>query len=361
MSLPTTFSNVLIEGNTIDAGASTDGVTTTQFTYANLLTTIADCRIFNNYWSGITNNTVNTYMIIALVDACNIQGNTFVRGSSNITAYIRSGTTFDQIITGNMFDGYTSDGSSNTLVANLSSNSLYTNNKNQVGYAVIPLGTDKPAIFGIDKSITKAYGIFNSSAYPPSATTQYGVTSGYLYDPYVLTIYDDTVSPGSNTFLLNVDITRSVPVGAKIIDVKYSVYSPSGVGLSGTNTFTMTLIAGLNHTQSIDTKTYDNSGTLLTMVGYTSRASLTVASNTPDLHAAYQAIEIPTLNFSGFAGPPSSITTVSNTDISSHYITGNDYGITAFLRFDYQAAVQGSASPYIPLLLVSPLIVTYVF
>ena len=73
MVVPSTFSNVIIEGNTIDLGSSSSGNTPTFYTYGGpgsvpgqdgyLLLTNADCRIFGNYFSGITTNTTNNYML----------------------------------------------------------------------------------------------------------------------------------------------------------------------------------------------------------------------------------------------------------------------------------------------------------
>lgn len=361
MSLPTTFSNILIEGNTIDAGASTDGVTTTQFTYANLLTTLGDCRIFNNYWSGITNNTSNTYMITMLGDACNIHGNTFVRGNSAITAYIRTNTSIDQMITGNIFDGYTPDGVTNTLVTNLSPNSLYTNNKNQVGYAIIPLGTNKSTLYDVTASITPFY-VYNAIDFTSLANTL-GVTSGAFFDDYVLKIFEADASPLQRIFSIGVNLSSYVPSGAKIIDAKFSVYNPSGIALdtSGTNQFSLALSAGRNHTDSLDTKTYQSSGISTWMLGFNASANLIINSgNEANMRSNFQTIEIPTLNFSGLqTNSVGSTTTASNADISSNYVSGNDYGLTAKLSFFYKASAQGTDT--IPLIVMSPLIVTYVF
>ena len=54
------------------------------------------------------------------------------------------------MITGNIFDGYTVDGytpqATAPLVTGTTANTLYTNNKNQVGYAIIPLVLNNPAV-----------------------------------------------------------------------------------------------------------------------------------------------------------------------------------------------------------------------
>lgn len=358
MSLPSTLSNVLIQGNTIDSGTSSSG----SFAYTSLLYTYADCRVFNNYFSGIQNSTSIAIMCILNNCSCNIQGNTFVRGSNSIKYYIDAVGTTDQIITGNIFDGYTVDGISTVLTHNLTSNSLYTANKNQVGYSVIPLGTNKVSMFTYNGTLL-AGAVFSTSDVPPTTSTDYGITSGDDFDPFVLRLYDDTVSPGSRVFYMSVDITKSIPVGAKIIDAKISVYNPSGIALdtSTTNQFNMFLISGLNHTSSIDIKTYDSAGISSIMFGYVSQAQLNITSgNEANMRSTYQVLEIPTLNFTGNAASTGNAAApISNTNISTNYVSGNEYNIAANLQFYYKASSQGTVGT--PLIIISPLIVTYVF
>lgn len=378
MTIPSTFSNVIIEGNTIDIGSSSSGGAPTFYQYGThgigengyLLSTSADCRIFGNYFSGIATNNAGTYMIQLSGCSCNIQGNTFIRGSSEVAAYINNVGLDDHIITGNIFDGYTVDGSTpqstSPLVAGITANTLYTNNKNQVGYAVIPLATDKTALFKADRASSGLSMVFNTNdGNPPDIFTDYGVTAGYLPDPYVLLIYNNmTVPITQNYFFMNIDIGKSIPVGAKIIDAKYSVYNPSSIPLdtSGTNAFYLFLVAGRSAALSIDAKTYDNASSTSSMIGYESDAILNITGgNEPSMRTAYQVLEIPTLNFSGFAGVPGSISSLVNHDISGNYVAGNNYGLTATLQMYWKADGYGTASPLIPLIVVSPLIITYLF
>lgn len=356
MSLPSTISNIIISGNTIDGGSSSSG----SFTYASLLYTYADCRVFNNYLSGIQSSISIAIMCVLDGCSCNIQGNTFVRGNSAIKYYIDATNTTDQIITGNIFDGYTVDGTNTVLVHNLTANSLYTANKNQTGYAIIPLGTNKPAIFQYGSLFD---GLFVTSDVPPDSATDYGVAGGDLFDPFVLKIYDDTASPSNRFFTMNIDITKSIPVGAKILDAKISIYNPSSIALdtSTSNQFNLFLVSGLNHTSSVDVKTYDSAGIASIMFGYVSQAQLMInAGNEPNMRSTYQVLEIPTLNFTGNAATTGNATApISNTDISKNYVSGNEYNISANLLFFYKASSQGTAG--IPLIVVSPLIINYVW
>lgn len=374
MTLPTSLSDVLIEGNTIGVGAGTSSGTPVYFGYGAsaslqdgyIIFTNADCRIVNNYISGAVTQ-ANTYMMGLRSCSCLIQGNTFVRESAAITAYIISAGIDDQTIIDNIFDGYTVDGSTSQetapLVVGLTATSRYTNNKNQMAWSIIPLGTNKTAIYKASNGSFTPFGIYAANTLEASLNTSAGAASGGFYDDYVLELYDSTVSPVQRYFTLGVDISSHIPHGAKIIDAKYSVYNPSGVLLNtgGTNQFTLALSAGRNHLQSIDVKTYDSAGTLSWMLNFNATANLTINTGN-GLSTAYQVVEIPTLNFTGFQVDSTGTTTsVVNADISSNYVAGNDNGLTAKLFFQYQAATSGSFSPFIPLIVVSPLIVTYVF
>ena len=379
MTISPIFSDVLIEGNTIGVGAGTSSGTPVYFGYGAsaslqdgyIIFTNADCRIVNNYVSGAITD-ANTFMMGLRSCSCHVQGNTFVREAAAITAYIINAGPDDHTIVDNIFDGYTVDGSTSQevspLVVGLSANSRYTNNKNQMAWAIIPLGTNKTAINKASNGSFTPFGIYATTFYNTVDTTlgsSAGVASGAFWDDYVLELFDSTASPAQRTFTLGVDISANVPHGAKIIDAKYSVYNPSSVPLntSGTNQFNLALSAGRNHLQSIDVKTYSSGGTLSWMLGFNANAGLTInAGNEASMRSAYQVIEIPTLNFTGTQTDSSGTTTsVSNVDISSNYVAGNDAGLTAKLFFSYQATSTGSFSPFIPLIVVSPLIVTYVF
>lgn len=372
MTVPTTFSNILIEGNTIDTG-STATSPVTVFTYNVLVSTGSDCRVFNNYFSGITNSSPPTFsMIIADNASCNIQGNTFVRGSSAIDKYIKVIGIDDQIITGNIFDGYTTDGSSLTNVS-VPANTIYHSNKNQVGYSIIPLGTEKTAIHSFTQGIVSnslpLYNWINESNTGPNFTLNSlgvndgGVLSGFLYDHYVLKLYNAQTSPTDQYFSIGIDITKSIPIGAKIIDAKISIFNPSTVTLdtSSINSFSLALNASRSHTNAIDIKTYNSTGLSSWMLQFNSLATLNInAGNEANLRSNYQTIEIPTLNFSGFVVDSlGNASSVANSDISSNFVSGNDYNITAKLQFLYKGTTTGN--PIIPLILVSPLILTYVF
>ena len=227
-----------------------------------------------------------------------------------------------------------------------------------MGYAVIPLGAEKASNF--NKNFRN---VVSSSVVPPDFATDYGVLTGYIIDPYVLEIYEFDSSPSARYFSIHIDISKSIPVGAKIIDAKISIFNPSSTTLDtggADNNFSLFLSAGLDHIQSIDVKTRQSSGFSDVMIGYTAQSQLIINSgNEPSLRTNYQTLEIPTLNFTGTGGVPGSGTgPISNTDISGHFASGNGYGLSANLvLFYHPSGAPGS----IPILIASPLIVTYVF
>jgi len=357
MTLSSNFSNVLIDGNTFEG--------TSTYNYDLVAEIGTNSTIINNYFSGTINNPTIT-MLDILNCSCIIKNNTFIRGSNTIPSYINNTGSNDQIITDNIFDGYTVDGTSTTLIASLTANSIYTQNKNQVGYSIIPLGAEKTSIFQFGTS-PNDFALFNYIDFPPpSSISNAEVTAGYGSvgrDVYVLKIYNDQVSPTQQYFSLGIDVSKSIPIGAKIIDAKISIYSPqaaNALDTTGNNNFFLSLNTSRSHTSAIDVKTYFSSTDASWMNGFSITSSLIITgSNVSNISSNYQVIEIPTLNFTGNTIDGSGTTIpVSNFDISHNYVNGNDYNITANLNFAYKAT---AGSALFPLLIVSPLIITYVF
>lgn len=139
MALPTTFSDTIIEGNTFSVGYYTDGSSVLSNTYTQLLNTSSESIITGNTFGGVTGG--NT--MISISDcACTIMSNNFVRGSTAVSAYITASGTKDQIITHNVFDKETVDGSTETLVSGITTTSQYEKNKNQTKYAIKSLGME---------------------------------------------------------------------------------------------------------------------------------------------------------------------------------------------------------------------------
>lgn len=134
MSLPSIISNAIINGNSFNQGILTaDGVTPTIYTYNTLVFTSGDCKITDNNFSGAS----NVMLSLTGSGSSNIVGNYFTRGANNITAYINNTASTDHIIVDNVFDSTTIDGSSEILAVGLTNETIYRENKNQIGYAII--------------------------------------------------------------------------------------------------------------------------------------------------------------------------------------------------------------------------------
>ena len=352
MSIPSTMANVIVEGNTVEAGGAGGA-----FTYKYMMFNSADSKILNNHFSGIVSDAGAAVMIWLANCTNNVRGNTFVRGSSSINTYIVSTGSNDQIITDNIFDNTTSDGSNTILASGLTANSLYEKNKNQTAYAMVPVGAAKDGTV-----ITNGWSVFESTTGPFTApSTALYTTSGYLYDMMVLKIFDTTASPSGHQFGLSLDVSSRVPAGAKITDIRISLYNPSGVisaFLTSGNFFELVLSSSRNHTDSINLTTYQSSTTFASwMLSFSSKASLSLTTGN-ELYPSYQVLEIPTTSFTGtYIDSSGGSHSVTGTDISDNYVVGNDNTILANLRFVYTASAAGSAAH--PLLLISPLIITY--
>jgi hypothetical protein len=153
MVFNTPINNLIIDGNSFDYGKYTpDGnpaSTATIYSYFNDIIVTSDAIITNNFVSGMAapgafGSGISSNLVIEANWSCVVQNNTFVRGNTNIYAYIVNNSTDDQIIINNVFDGYTVDGTDENLVkgvnatpTGLSTTSTYQNNKNQTGYMPI--------------------------------------------------------------------------------------------------------------------------------------------------------------------------------------------------------------------------------
>jgi hypothetical protein len=388
--LSPSLANCLIEGNTVDFGfATTDDATTTNYYYNTVIYSTADCRISQNALSGPAPAFVGppTAVLIDLYNcSCEITGNTLIRTTSiPILAYIRNngtsgvdGNGYDHIITDNIFDQNTIDGSSFVLATGLTQSTVYQRNKNQIGYAVVPWTTQ---MLSFNSYSAPSAWIVASSDFPPTDSTDYGALTGTYAtavgfggsDRFVLRLYDDTASPGQRTFGHNVDVSKSIPFGTRVLDAQISIYNPSTVPLStagGTNAFQFSLEASRNHTTSIDGKTYNSKSVPTWMVGFAVANSLAInGGNEPNMRSAYQVIDLPITNFTTGSLPNSyTATAVSSTgtslsqvgvDDSPNFVSTSDTTLTASLYFQFVATSQGVVGT--PLIVVSPLIITYIW
>jgi hypothetical protein len=370
MVLSSTLSNCLIEGNTTDFGFSTpDGSSTNSYNYLTALSTNADCRIMQNTFSGVASG--SNVMADLFHCSCEIQSNTFIRNTNTLLAYLRSDGYFDHMIVDNIFDQNTIDGSNTSLITGFSATTIYQRNKNQIGYAIIPMTTQVPSLFNYAVGGIETYYVQASSDVPPSVSTDFGVTTGAFLDRFAMHLYDDSASPAQRTLGLGLDTSKSIPLGTRILDAKISVFNPSTIplDLTSVNQFQLSLDVSRNHTLAIDTKTYSSQTVPTWMLNFSSTVKLTISSglgNEPSMRSAYQVIDLNPTNFTtGTSGQYSYTATNSagttltqvGVDNSNNYVSTSDSNIVASLTFFYRSSLQGSSNT--PLIVVSPLIVTY--
>jgi hypothetical protein len=185
MSINTSLTGVIIEGNTFAYGNFAGNPSSTPCGYDNCMVSTADANISKNYFSGINN--VDTIPLVVEPGSggspsCLITKNVFVRGSTTVQAYIDvSNVGTDQVIVENEFDQYTTDGYNDNnlvLVPIGGANILYERNKNQTAIAQI-----HKAPYKIGFSATPSLCAFDRSAYTGDIVynpTTYSSTNGYL-------------------------------------------------------------------------------------------------------------------------------------------------------------------------------------
>jgi hypothetical protein len=236
MTLETTLTNIFIEGNVIDQGVSSNGSPIT-YNYTNRAQISGSSNISGNTFA---NPTASENMLDITAGSCIITNNKFIRASTTISSYINNAGSGDQIITNNIFDNSTIDGTNDIIVSNLTETSIYKDNKNQVIY--IPVSV-VPALLGTDTSNFFKFGHFDATNFGLGGT---GGGSGLRFDnAYIGRLAyrgDIALTQASANFYL--DLTNHIPVGASIIDSKIGLYAPTvGATIAGTNEFITNLIS----------------------------------------------------------------------------------------------------------------------
>lgn len=183
MSINTSLTGVIIEGNTFAYGNFAENAT--PYGYDNCMVSTADANISKNYFSGVNN--VDTIPLVVEPGtggspSCLITKNVFVRGATTVQAYIDvSNVGTDQVIVENEFDQYTTDGYNDNnlvLVPIGGANILYERNKNQTAIKQI-----HKAPYKIGFSATPSLCAFDRSAYTGDIVYNpaiYSSSNGYL-------------------------------------------------------------------------------------------------------------------------------------------------------------------------------------
>jgi hypothetical protein len=248
MVFSTPIYNIIIDGNSFDYGTYTpDGnpsSTPITYSYYNCVGTTSDTIVTNNYFSGmaapgqIVLGSSSSHLVIG-ANSSIVKNNIFNRGSTSIYAYIVNNSTDDQIITDNVFDGYTVDGTDENLVKGIYLNSppqpyynptgltvgsTYCNNKNQTGYAFVPVLVGEKQFQGEGALGDGINYNGNVNEVPPSeifSTAGGGLDGNPIYASAVL--QDTTPTSYARVF----DMTKIVPLNTQILEVKQGIYSAS--------------------------------------------------------------------------------------------------------------------------------------
>lgn len=206
MTTPTSFRSVKIKDNLIDIGSSS-----TNYFYSSCMSLGADALVTGNTFSGCVGNGVGSTNLTVITDGSSlISNNAFIRGvGSPINSYINVTSVNDQVITDNLFDQTTIDGtpSHDILVTGLSTGSVYHSNKNQTIYIPIQLATGA----GTDPSGGRYF--------------QDNVTDAYSDNG---TIYVERASFGTNftVFTDHKDLNSILPPGIRLHELKIGILAP---------------------------------------------------------------------------------------------------------------------------------------
>lgn len=218
--------NIFIKDNIISSGK----FGSTQYTFDNILSLNASSLVSGNTFSGAT---TNENMVEINDCACTLINNKFVRGSTEISAYINASGTKDQNIYNNSFDQYyiTSDPLDDILVTGLTKNSIYKENRNQTTYITVPLTLSAYKINGTNNGQTII-----------SSETNYKT---FIRNSIYLEL--QTSSTSQIQFQIDTDLSLSLPKDIRLVQVKMgivrSVAGSPVIDTGGVNEFQGTVIA----------------------------------------------------------------------------------------------------------------------
>lgn len=331
MALPTTFTDTVIEGNNISVGYYTDGSSVLSNSYDSLLYNTCDAIITGNSFSGITSGS-STMMSLSSC-SCTINNNNFIRGSNTVTSYISCTGTQDQIITHNVFDKETTNGTVETLVSGITTNSQYEKNKNQTKYAIKSLGMEMyhpyidPPVWDANNSywVTTYDFIGGSNAYSFQTQGFIRTSSAHVGPLRAVGFY--------------ANLSSVLPNNVKILNTLLG-FKFHTIGANLSTAVTSSLVTQLHFTsQDIN-------------VDISTPASTLAATFTSNVTGSVAA---PTTNISG-GGYSTSVNHYISGDYSSNsFITSEGKNIIFSLRYSFGNTGSTGTSAY----LLSPVIIKY--
>ena len=369
-------STCIITDNIIDFGftVAADGITTTTNSYTTALGCQLPANITNNTLKGVVDN-ASTSSLLALTsqlgaNPCIITGNKFIRGASNLVAYIDdSFGTGDHIITHNSFDSTVSNSSTdplvNALTRSLSPGTMFERNKNQTAYIAIAWGDSQiQATYNsvstnellLSRSLSSGNLIdFNDAQGFSLRTNASGSRpagagfDGYGYGNYTL-VKDNATNAVTRQIIKVNNLNNHVPQGAKITDIKMGVWVPTiangtfDTSVNNNNYFLLSLSRRLSTANN-----GSGNPSLLDL-----RTNI-LASNFTDTDISFGNNPIShtlTINSAGDQATFSAatqyvhLTTNNGTfgDVSEQFRIGNNYNIDLTMEFQFIAVTPNSAT-----------------
>lgn len=378
MSLDIILADVLIDGNGFQNGFATNGGSQFSYSYASCLTTSADCRISNNQLNGITNNSSSGSFFSLNNCSCNVTNNNFVRGNSLLSAYISGTGIYDQTIVGNIFDFSTTDGTNENLVNGLTSTSVYMQNKNQIGYVLIPMyyfrnsisrGSASSAVIGVAFE-DSSFGLSGDDNGPPyqsmlccfeiftSVNTACDVQFNGSIKPFLplnAKLLETTIGISNPNGTVGITTSEGTFAGAATTELQILVSNPDKIPQS-TNPANSILDVHtiVNSTDFINGDPGESFNDSLTL-SYIVTLNDTIVSGYPNFTTTF--LENNTgylkLNTQSYAPPPSS---GSPSNVSSNYV--NTIGRDIFVSYYLQVFPNGSGAVHMA---ISPLLIRYIW
>jgi len=341
MALTSSITAIKINNNIIDTGSFSNGISSTNYTYDSLLSLYGSANIKGNTFSGCVGGSSGSTDLITVYDgSCNFVDNIFIRGAgSPVNSYINMVGSYDQIITNNIFDQFTTDGSSDELISGLTQGSTFVNNKNQSILIEVPLTSDM--MMYSDSSTgatwTGTYGSVNSvfPAEVPYVTSTTGPNGDFL-------TIEDSAGAVTRSWIKRFNLATLIPRGAKIINAQAGTAAIGGVALVNGSSF-----FGIRLTSHKKIALQGTTGTILDVIANRDTVNNYVQRD------AYASTAMDALTYAT-TYVALDTTNYLSSDVSEDYRMGYNYNTTLEWKFSY-TKIDGSTVGYV----FSPVIIKY--
>jgi len=334
MSLETTLANIVIKNNTIDQGKFSDGISPVSYNYTYHMWVFGSATIDGNAFVGPS---ISSDMLNIDNCSCIITNNKFIRGSVSINSYIRNYGSNEQSITNNIFDQPTTDGTTETLVLNLTDTSIYERNKNQTNTIMVMMEdqntTTSPWFW--DTSTNYDHHILGRASSPPSSGAAYLIQGGLVSN-------SANVGPLRNVaYFVNLSrvLPKNVHVMSALIGFKYDQLQ-SNID----QTTTSTLLLRLSKTLATKPLTNPFSSPTSTMANIAAVFSEGNLENSADVSTTITNGNYNTTNYYSLTN-----------DYSTSYINNHITDLIMIFRYNFATTANAGTSSYI----LSPLLVKY--